>query len=646
MSRSRSGPPAQPGTVATFIWHVAAAMFLYVVAAVVVLGEAPWRLGAARQPAAVGLPLGYLLSGVVLLLAWRRLAGWNVWLRLAGSLVVLAVALSFFFLGLLLYPGVWYSRWLLLAGTVGAAAFIVAPVLLPRPALIAAPLVLLIGLAVAIGVGGLPAASPTAVSTDVLLTSHGTVTAVRYSGYIPPAPRGGGLAVLDDAYVLATADGDLFRLDWRAGRDSLAVARLPFRVPLNRDEFAAAIDDDIPPDLFRVADILVRAAGDSVQFIASHHHWHADRQCFVARVSSLTVAHGELERDSAIDRWRTLYETRPCLPIKRYVRGWPFAGPHIGGRLADHGDGRVLVTVGDFQFDGWNSEWVLPQDTATDYGKTLLIDVNGTAERLTMGHRNPQGLVIDSSGRMWTTEHGPQGGDVLHELVAGSNYGWPYVTYGTEYGDVVWPLQGQREWDDSRFRPAVYAWVPSIGVSNLIEVKAGPVPEWRGDLLIASMEARTLFRVRREGDRVVYVEPIRIGERIRDIVEGRDGRIVLWTDAGRIISLGTTVGQSGAALFARCAGCHSTGPGAASGLGPGLHEIYGRRIGADPDFVYSPAFRSLSGRWDAETLDAFLSDPQAFAPGTTMVVEPLTDAAERAALIDYLRTIRSSAPPP
>jgi cytochrome c2 len=213
------------------------------------------------------------------------------------------------------------------------------------------------------------------------------------------------------------------------------------------------------------------------------------------------------------------------------------------------------------------------------------------------------------------------------------------VTYGTEYGDDVWPLQ-RGEWSDSSFRPAVFAWVPSIGISNLIEVRKGPLAAWVGDLLVASLDGRSLFRVRREGGRVVYVEPIQVGSRIRDLVEGPDGRIVLMADGGTIIRLEAETSGGGEALFARCLGCHSTEAGAGSAIGPSLHRIYSRRIAADAGFNYSPALRSVSGRWSASNLDAFLADPQAFAPGTIMELEPMTDPAERATLIEFLKTIR------
>jgi aldose sugar dehydrogenase len=621
-------------------WHVVAAMTLLIVPTRVVLGEPLWAVEPALLPAVIGLPLCYLLSGMMLSLAWRG----DERATVMRSLVTLAVLFSGFFLALLLYPGAGYSRWLLLSGSLLAAAFILAPILLPRTLLALAASLLLV---VAIGSVAVPFAvreegrevAASAVA-DVLRTSHATFSTVRYNGYIDPASRGGGVQELDDGFILATGDGDLFRLEWDDASDSLRVTELPLSIPLNRDEFSAAVSEEIPPDWFRVADILLQAVGDSLRLYGSHHHWHEDRRCFVVRVSTIMVSRAELERGGGDDRWRTLYDTRPCLSVKWYERGLPFAGTQMGGRFADLGEAGILLTVGDFQFDGWYSEEILPQDSSADYGKMLLISASGEAERLTMGHRNPQGLHVGSDGRIWATEHGPQGGDALNEIVPGANYGWPYWTYGTEYGQTEWPLQGQGAFDPATFRPPFFAWVPSIGISSLVEVRHGPVADWRGDLLVSSLAARSLYRVRRDGDRVAYVEPIMLDERIRDLAEGDDGRIVLWADGGGIISLTARAPAAGEALFARCAGCHSTGADGGGGIGPNLHAIFGRRIAADPAFPYSPGLRALGGRWSEEALDAFLADPRAFAPGTTMGTDPVTDADHRRELVQYLRMLR------
>jgi aldose sugar dehydrogenase len=626
-------------------WHVAAALALIAVPLRFLRTGPGWSgltAGGVSNPviAVFGLAGAYLAAGILLVAIERRLPSGRV-ARVVASLLALSVPLSLFLMALLLVPGVAYSRWLLLTGSVAATVLILLPMLLRRSALIVATCILAaLAIVAALAVQRARPPEPAPWTSRSLITSHGTIRVVTYDDYLKPASRGGGIQWFETGFIVGTGDGEFYRLRWPDGSDSLVVARLPITVPLNRSAFAAAMGGEVPPDWFRVADLLVRPLADSLEFTSTHHHWFADSSCSVLRVSRLVVGRTDLESGRGATDWRTLYDTRPCLPIKRQTRGWLFAGPHAGGRLADLGDGRIMVTVGDMQFDGWNADVALPQDTTADYGKTLILDATGIARRITMGHRNPQGLLVDSTGRVWTTEHGPQGGDALHRIVTGANYGWPYVTYGTEYGDVVWPLQGEGEWDRSRFRPALFAWVPSPGLSNLIAVQRGPVPEWRGDLLIATLEGRRLLRVRLESERVAYVEPIPIGHRIRDIAEAPDGRIVLFIDDGAIISLLPATDVTGPTLFAQCAGCHGTDGEAAGGIGPDLHGVFGRSIAAAPGFPYSPALRSRSGRWDAKSLNDFLADPQRFAPGTTMVIEPVADSAARAVLVEYIKTIR------
>ena len=95
-------------------------------------------------------------------------------------------------------------------------------------------------------------------------------------------------------------------------------------------------------------------------------------------------------------------------------------------------EGKILLTVGDHEYDGIKRKPILAQDRSTPYGKTMTIDLHsGASELYSMGHRNPQGLYIDPQGVIWSTEHGPQGGDELNILLQDANYGWPLVTHGT-----------------------------------------------------------------------------------------------------------------------------------------------------------------------------------------------------------------------
>lgn len=139
---------------------------------------------------------------------------------------------------------------------------------------------------------------------------------------------------------------------------------------------------------------------------------------------------------------------------------------------------------------------------------------------------------------------------------------------------------------------------------------------------------------------MIYVEPIRLDRRIRDLAEGSDGRIVVWTDEGDVLSL--ALGEralGGEAVFARCRGCHDSVPGGAARTAPELSGIVGKAVASSGGFAYSEALRRVGGVWTAQRLDAFLSDPSAFAPGSRMQQARIENANERAALIRYLQTL-------
>jgi cytochrome c2 len=297
-----------------------------------------------------------------------------------------------------------------------------------------------------------------------------------------------------------------------------------------------------------------------------------------------------------------------------------------------------MLTLGDHDFTGVETKRMFSQEPQVSYGKTILIHLDdGSSEIYSLGHRNPQGLYITPEGDIWSTEHGPQGGDELNLIVRGANYGWPLVTYGTDYGSAAWPLSRVQGRHDGYQQPT-FVWTPSIGVSNLIRIEQNRFPVWKGDLMVSSLHGHSLFRIRLLDQHVVFAEPIEIGERIRDIVEGHDGRLILWTDTSSIVSLTPADGTDGAVLFATtCGGCHKAIDGATHSYGPDLAGIVGASIASVPGFgAYSPALKGLHGKWTKERLDDFLSNPQAMAPGSNMTFKGVSDPAQRAAIINYL----------
>jgi cytochrome c len=94
----------------------------------------------------------------------------------------------------------------------------------------------------------------------------------------------------------------------------------------------------------------------------------------------------------------------------------------------------------------------------------------------------------------------------------------------------------------------------------------------------------------------------------------------------------------GKQVFVQCAACHATSD--SNGIGPGLKEIDGRKVGSVDGFRYSGAMKATSHTWDAKSLDAFLTSPSKAIPGNAMPFAGLADPKQRADLIAYLSTLK------
>ncbi|GGB49448.1 c-type cytochrome [Blastomonas aquatica] len=90
----------------------------------------------------------------------------------------------------------------------------------------------------------------------------------------------------------------------------------------------------------------------------------------------------------------------------------------------------------------------------------------------------------------------------------------------------------------------------------------------------------------------------------------------------------------GAKVYAsNCTGCHAADT---NGVGPAHRGVFGRKAGAAPGFAYSPGLKAAKFAWDADRLDKWLTNPQAFIPGARMGFR-LGDAQRRADVIAYLK---------
>jgi len=98
---------------------------------------------------------------------------------------------------------------------------------------------------------------------------------------------------------------------------------------------------------------------------------------------------------------------------------------------------------------------------------------------------------------------------------------------------------------------------------------------------------------------------------------------------------------AGARLFTRCSACHSVGRGAPDFGGPNLFGVMGSEVAQNSQrFAYTAALQKVGGHWTPERMDAWLADPQRFAPGTAMGFAGLADPLDRADVIAYLQTKR------
>ena len=149
------------------------------------------------------------------------------------------------------------------------------------------------------------------------------------------------------------------------------------------------------------------------------------------------------------------------------------------------------------------------------------------AETWTMGHRTPYGLAFAPDGKLWELEHGPRGGDELNLIEPGKNYGWPLVSYATNYNGVPIPSPDSRT---DLAKPVIY-WTPVIAPGNLVFYKGTMFPQWQGSALISGIATRSLSRVTFDGKGgATPAERWAIGKPIRDVEVAADGALWMLED--------------------------------------------------------------------------------------------------------------------
>lgn len=477
--------------------------------------------------------------------------------------------------------------------------------------------------------------------------------------------RGGGLTVVDNHALLSTIDGKLYLASSPDDVKPLAIGVPDYGFAAYRAfaEDPANADYHFELWAYRYFDILAYDFDGSKHLALSFVKFEPERRCFHTVVSVLDIPSTAAELSAftaTAEDWRTLYVTEPCLPIKKTESA--IEVQIGGGRMAYDGKGRLYLGSGDFHIDGVYSEMpAIAQDPDYDYGKVIEIDVaTGRNRQIARGLRNMQGIAFDTLGQLWTVEHGLRGGDELNLIEDGRDYGWPKETLGTLYNQL--PIPGTISYGrHETFTAPVYAFLPSVAISSL-ELLQGFNAAWDGDILMGTLKDQSLYRFRIVDRRVMFAERIEIGERIRAARQIDADRIVLFTDDNELVFLTEAPnGQAEAFLSAylektpldahvrerlrsnvtTCLKCHSLDPDV-NAFAPSLAAVVGAPIGSTRYGDYSAWMRAQETTWTRDRLAAFLSDPAAAAPGTTMPDPGIDDPAEVGAVVDFFAAMASS----
>jgi glucose/arabinose dehydrogenase len=207
---------------------------------------------------------------------------------------------------------------------------------------------------------------------------------------------------------------------------------------------------------------------------------------------------------------------------------------HFGHRVIAGRDGTLFITSGDrMRFDP-------AQSLDSNLGKVVRINRDGSTpkdnplvgkggareEIWSLGHRNMLAAAIHPvSGALWVAEMGPLGGDELNVIERGANYGWPIVSDGDNYDKSPIPDHRTRP----EFKAPIRTWTPVISPSGALFYDGSMFP-WKGNLVLGGLSSKALIRLTVDGATVKSEERIDMQRRIRDVVQARDGSLVVISD--------------------------------------------------------------------------------------------------------------------
>ncbi len=248
---------------------------------------------------------------------------------------------------------------------------------------------------------------------------------------------------------------------------------------------------------------------------------------------STTLIRFKVDGDQIIEL-EELYQT---LPLST-------RGVHFGSRIIFDNDGYLYFSTGD------RGVMENAQKLDNDMGKVHrlhddgripddnpFVDTPGAKPSIwSYGHRNVQGMVYDRANNIiYTTEHGPRGGDELNIVEKGKNYGWPIITYGIDYSGAIISDLTEKE----GLEQPIHYWTPSIAACGLLFYTGDKYPAWEGNLFSGALALTHVARVEVSNGKYVHEEKLLEGiGRVRQVAQSPDGYIYVLTEGpGMLLKL-------------------------------------------------------------------------------------------------------------
>ena len=233
--------------------------------------------------------------------------------------------------------------------------------------------------------------------------------------------------------------------------------------------------------------------------------------------SMTVIIRGKINKNNEWVEQQVLFRAKP--------EWYSSSNAHYGSRFIFDKQGHLFYTLGE------KNNPANAQDLTNPLGKIHRVNDDGSVPKdnpfvntpgaiptiWSYGHRNPQGLAWDPvTGKLWESEHGPQGGDEINVIEKGHNYGWGVITMGVDPRVTERTHEGMEQ-------PVVY-YTPTIAPSGMTFYTGTQYPQWKNNLFVSALGGQQLRRLEIQGDKVTAQEQVfnQFG-RVHDVIVGPDG---------------------------------------------------------------------------------------------------------------------------